>query len=348
MSGLRELEEIEAAAAAWDAALRGTPVSDLDREAFRAWLEADPEHRATYERLEAAITALRGAAETPGLSALRDEARAGRRRARGWRSGYRVAAAVTAALLVLGAGLRVTGRTDHLLQDGRQYFAVAQGAHLYRTALNERTKVALADGSAVTLDADTRLLVKLSGPRRDVTLLVGRALFEVAKDARRPFIVRAGDRTVTALGTVFDVRLDERRVNVTLVEGRVVVRPVGRAKGEAQVLEPSQQLVERAEAGQPTVRVVDTGKALGWTNGEVFFEDETLEDAAREMNRYARAKIIVADPAIAGLRINGMFRAGNQTGFAGALQATLPVEVRSDDRGQIVVTGLRPRAGPAL
>jgi transmembrane sensor len=343
MSGPRDIDGIEAAAAAWDAQLRGTRVSDADREGFRAWLEAEPEHRAAYERLEAAISALRMAVETPGLSALRDEARAGLRRARGWRLGYGVAAAAALALIALGAALQVTGRTDVLVRDGRQYVAVAQGAHLYRTALNERTKVALADGSAVTLDSDTRLLVKLGAAHRDVTLLAGRALFEVAKDPRRPFTVRAGDRTVTALGTIFDVRLDEKRVHVTLLEGRVVVRPVGRAKGEAQVLEPSQQLVERAEAGQPVIRVVDAGKALGWIDGQVFFEDETLENAAREMNRYARAKIVVADPAIADLRINGMFRAGNQTGFAGALQTTLPVEVRSDDRGQIVVTGLRPR-----
>jgi transmembrane sensor len=347
MSGLRHIEDVEAAAAMWDARLRGARVRDADREAFRVWLEAEPEHRLAYELLEAAISALRAAAEMPGLGALRDEARASVRQAHGWRSAYRAAAAVTAALIVLALGLEVTGRTDGLLRDGRQWAAVAEGAHLYRTALNERTRVALADGSAVTLDSDTRLLVKLSGAHRDVMLLGGRALFEVAKDPRRPFIVRAGDRTVTALGTVFDVRLDEQRVHVTLLEGRVVVRPVGRAKGEAQVLEPSQQLVERADEGPPVVRVVDTAKAMGWTEGQVFFEDETLESAAREMNRYARTKIVVADPAIAGLRINGMFRAGNQTGFAGALQTTLPVEVRRDDQDQIVVTGLRPRGATA-
>jgi transmembrane sensor len=141
-----------------------------------------------------------------------------------------------------------------------------------------------------------------------------------------------------------DVRLDDGKVRVTLVEGRVAVRQIGRPNVAVRYLAPRQQLAEQDDQGPPVIRAVDTDKATRWTEGQVFFEDETLQSAVREMNRYSASKIVIVDPTIANLRINGMFRAGNQTGFVGALQTTLPVEVHSDDQGQIVVSS-RSRGG---
>src|SRR5690606_18195659 len=89
----------------------------------------------------------------------------------------------------------------------------------------ERLAVPLDDGSLLTLNTDTRAVVRYRDGIRGVTLQKGQALFEVAKDPSRPFVVTAGQRTVTALGTAFDVRLSESRFEVTMLEGRVVVAP---------------------------------------------------------------------------------------------------------------------------
>ncbi|WP_395443268.1 FecR family protein [Caulobacter sp. UC70_42] len=322
------MDDIEAAAAAWDARLRRADAADRDRIAFRAWLLEAEEHQRAHERLQAALFALRAQADLPELSALRDAARQ-RTRRHGLRRRLAAGCVIAAGLLItVGVGLNL----DH----GPETLAMVQGAKIYSTTLNERTQIVLADGSAVTLDSNTRLAARLTRSRRDITLISGRALFHVAKDRQRPFVVRARDRTVTALGTVFDVGLSQHGLRVTLLEGRVAVRSI-RADASAQELKPRQELVETDPAAPPVVRTVDLEKATSWVDGQLFFENDTLAEAADEMNRYSRLKIVV-DPAVANLRINGMFRAGNQTGFVGALQTTMPVDARSDERGKLFVT----------
>lgn len=322
------MDDIEAAAAAWDARLRRADATDRDRLAFRAWLLEAEEHQHAHERLQGVLFALRAQADLPELSALRDAARQ-RIRRHGVRRRLAAGCAIAAGLLIaVGVGLNL----DH----GPETWAMVQGAKIYSTTLNERTQIVLADGSAVTLDSNTRLAARLSRSRRDVTLISGRALFHVAKDPQRPFVVRARDRTVTALGTVFDVGLSQRGLRVTLLEGRVAVRSV-HAGAPSRELKPRQELVETDQAASPVVRTVNLEKATSWVDGQLYFENDTLAQAADEMNRYSRLKIVV-DPAVANLRIDGMFRAGNQTGFVGALQTTMPVEVRSDERGQLFVT----------
>ncbi|WP_184721660.1 FecR domain-containing protein [Caulobacter sp.] len=334
-----DIERIEAAAAAWDARLRRGDAVDRDYAAFQAWLGKDEAHRQADERLQAALSALRGQADLPELSALRDAARHSARRTARRRLAF--GGCALAATLLLAVGLTLN------LPRGPETWALVQGAKIYSTALNERTQVVLADGSAVTLDSDTHLAVRIGSKRRDVTLLSGRALFHVAKDRERPFVVRARDRTVTALGTIFDVGLGQKSLRVTLLEGRVAIGST-QAGAAARELKPRQEFVQSSRATGGVIRTVDPEKAIGWVDGQIYFEGETLAQAADEMNRYSRLKIVVG-PAVANLRINGMFRAGNQTGFVGALQTTLPVDVRSDERGQLFVTR-RPGAAqePAI
>jgi transmembrane sensor len=332
------LDDVEAAAAAWDARLRSAGATERERLDFQTWLAADAAHQAAYDRLQGLLAILRlHVEETPELSALRDEARIGARR-RASRRGALVGLGVAASLLAaVGLGLQTPFGADLAVQ--------LTGGQVYRSGVGERTKVTLADGSILTLDSRTRLITRMRAARRDVTLQSGRALFQVAKDPNRPFVVRAGDRTVTALGTTFDVRLDEGRMRVTLVEGKVAVRDVAAASGASPtILAPRQQLAEAPDRAA-RVRTVDTTRTLAWTEGHVFFEDEPLVDAVAEMNRYAKEPIVVADPRIAGLRINGMFRTANTIGFIGALQITLPVEARTDDRGRILIFA-RPEGAP--
>lgn len=329
----RPVDDIaEAAAAVWDARLRGAKATDRDREEFGRWLAAAPRNSAAHERLQQALVAVRENVMVPELSALRDEARRGiasyRRRRKMLGS---MAALAATLLLVVGLGLTTERGAD---------LAVAmRGGTVYRTGMDERTRVTLADGSAVTLDAGTRLWVQFKRTRRDVTLVAGRALFHVAKNAQRPFIVRARDETITALGTVFDVSLSSSRLRVTLAEGSVAVRPIDgiRTALREHILKPHQQLVHTTGRSTTELHTVDPVKELSWTEGRVFFDNETLAAAAEEMNRYARAEIVV-DPAVAAMRINGMFRTSNQIGFVAALQTTLPVEAHNDDRGRIVVS----------
>lgn len=326
---MSNLQDIEAAAAAWDARLRaGTGDRDRDREAFLAWLAESPDHQMIHDRLQGGLLALRAQADVPELSALREEAH-NRTRSLGRRRMITGLSAMAASLLLVFGLALPTER-------GAEVSAMVHGATIYRTALNERTRVILADGSEVTLDSDTRIAANFKGQNREITLLAGRALFRVEKDPSRPFIVTAGDRTVTALGTVFDVALDQGNLSVTLAEGRVAVQSTRAAPGPARIMKPNEQLVSATGRPSVIVQTVDTDRVLGWVDGQIYFDNQTVTAAVHEMNQYSRLKIVI-DPAVADMRINGMFRAGNQNGFAAALKATLPVDVRTNDRGQILV-----------
>ena len=334
------IDDADDAAAAWDAQLRGTKTSVRDHRAFNAWLQADPEHQRAHDRLQAALRTLRANADLPELSALRDEARnsvdsSKRRRVA---SAFAIAAALAVVFLLVIA----TPRTER----GATMLARLYGERLYTTSGDERTRIKLADGSLVTLDSDTRMAVRLGAARREITLQSGRALFKVAKDARRPFVVRAGGQTITALGTLFDVRLSPRELRVTLAEGSVAVKPLASGRGAPpQILRPQQQFLAVTGAGKPRLRTVDIDNALGWADRQIFFEDEPLASAIDEMNRYSDRRIVI-DPSAADLRINGMFRMSNQSGFVDALKIALPVEIVRDAQGRLVVTRRATGAEP--
>src|SRR5690606_5015875 len=119
---------------------------------------------------------------------------------------WRPAAAAAMLAATLGAGVWIS-RTpaDPGPPPVRE---AAPAAKRYATKVGERLNVRLEDGSIVALNTATVLEVAYSPGRRDVRLVRGQALFEVARNHDRPFIVTAGDRRVTALGTAFDVRVD--------------------------------------------------------------------------------------------------------------------------------------------
>jgi transmembrane sensor len=164
----------------------------------------------------------------------------------------------------------------------------------------------------------------------------GQAFFKVAKDAGHPFIVHAGGRTVTAIGTAFDVRVGPKGFSVTLVEGKVRVTTPVRATApptapgappsrpavtvETTEMVAGSQLVA-TDAQRWSVARTDVVKATGWTRDQLIFEAEPLADVAAEMNRYSVRKIVIADAKVAGTLVSGNFRPGDVEGFARAVEA---------------------------
>ncbi|MEN9931735.1 MAG: hypothetical protein RIS17_308, partial [Pseudomonadota bacterium] len=280
--------DADAAAAAWDARLRSAQATDEDHRAFQAWLHEDPAHRDAYDRLQAALRALRRHADLPELSALRDEARrtVAANRKRRWQRRW------TQRGLSIAASIAAIGLYFGLPQDVRP-LAPAPVEQTFATTSEQRTRVKLDDGSLVTLDSSTRLAVRFAPDSRAVRLISGRALFRVAKDTARPFTVTAGDRTVTALGTVFDVRVLPREMRVTLAEGMVSVRAVTGPRAVQHILQPRQQLVAIAGRASAAVRTVDLRTVLAWADRQFFFEDEPLATAAEEINRSTDLTLVV-------------------------------------------------------
>ena len=317
-------DQAEDQAAAWDARLRGGRATTDNHRAFQDWLEEAPDNRVAHEQLQAALAALRAHANAPEMAALRDEARSGIQS----NSRRRLFGAIAASLLILlGAGLWLTGLP-----------AFPGGGTDYVTAQDEQIKVTLADGSVVTLDAGTKVRVRLTDARRDISLLAGHALFQVAKDRTRPFVVTAHGRTITALGTLFDVRLYSRGLQVTLAKGSVAVRPAQEQDEAAAILTPRQQFVATDGEASPRIRTVDSDRTVSWADGQLFFDNDTLRAAVAEMNQYSPRQKIMVEPDVAGIRISGMFRTNDPASFAEALEATLPVHVHREADGVIVIS----------
>lgn len=334
---------IEQSAADWDVRLRSPHCTDEDRAAFEAWEAADPRHCAAFEKLQLTLDIMRGLGERPQIRALREEATAGLQRSTVRRRRFGLA---TGAAIAMAAGLIAAVSLDLSLLD--------QNGNVYQTALNERTVVTLADGSTVSLNSNSRLESDFTADRRSLRLTAGQALFNVAKDPSRPFVVHAAGQQIVAIGTSFDVRVDPGKMRVTLIEGKVTVRrdtPQADVPAQEQHLLPKQQLilptaadsekiaVTKASPSEPVIRQVDPEKVISWTDGRVFFDDTPLSEAVAEMNRYSETKLVVADPRLNRFRINGMFRTGSQTSFVGALEAYFPIEARTDEEKRILLSG---------
>ncbi|MGE6694810.1 MULTISPECIES: FecR family protein [Sphingobium] len=191
----------------------------------------------------------------------------------------------------------------------------------FDTAIGERRAVALADGSLVRLNTDTRIDVRLAERSRRIVLDRGEALFSVAHDAARPFTVKADKVLITATGTRFDVRHTEGFTSVTLIEGGVDVQG---ADGGTIRLMAGQQW-RWSEGTRPVVVPIDGKRAIAWTQGRIIFDATPLREAVAEINRYTDRPIRLDAAAFAKQPISGSFEAGDTASFVAAVSAFLPL-----------------------
>lgn len=317
--------EIAAEAAVWIARLHGPDRSArMERECLD-WQALSAAHRLAFERCTDVWEAVPGvrlvdayaSAASSGPSPGWNERAAAPPGSSRWRR-----LGLVCALLVVG----VVG-----VQRWRD-----TGAHT--TAVGEQQQVLLEDGTRMSLNTDTRVRVTMGSSGRSVNVQRGEALFEVAKDARRPFVVRVSRSEVVAVGTVFAVKLagngarTDAALSVTLIQGKVTVRPVagGGTDGIAPAGPLDMQAGERMRlvkavggANSPATEQVDRPhleQVTAWTRSQAIFEDASLADAVAEMNRYNRTPIVlVGNTDLSMLRVSGQYRTGDSVGFAHAV-----------------------------
>jgi len=205
---------------------------------------------------------------------------------------------------------------------------------VHATAPGETRTVTLSDGSTVSLDVASSIEVKLQQHERAIRLTSGRAYFQVAHDAARPFAVTVEDVRTVALGTEFQVQEERGQVTVTLFEGSVLVSDVAAAQPEWQAkLVPGEQLRVASGASAPQRRSINGQVIASWLRGRHVFEATPLAEAIDEINRYSVRKLRLGDPSLADLRIGGNFIAGDSESIAAAISAALPVDlVQGGDR----------------
>jgi len=205
-----------------------------------------------------------------------------------------------------------------------------------RTDIGDRLARTLPDGTRISLNTNSRLTIQYTAQERRVLLPQGEALFEVAKDAERPFVVIAGAHVVRAVGTAFVVRNDTREWSLTLVEGAVNVLPASASSSAhpsaaTPVLAPGQRLTfVTPEASQIDTPPID--RVTAWQQGEVRLDGTALADAVAEMNRYSTTQLTIDDPYTAAVRVTGTFQSGDSLSFARAVAHTYELQVVEEPR----------------
>lgn len=323
---------IDARASDWAIRLQSGELTEAERAELKQWLEMDTRHRGALLRAQAAwedldrLAALAagtdlggappswryGAASSPGKN----------RPARAWARvvrtvSFRVATAAV-VIIALGCMLIVQFRSES-----------------YSTPSGRTESVRLSDGSQVTLNADTRIHVRLARTERRIELDRGEALFRVAKDPARPFVVQTGTITIRAIGTTFAVRKEAHLTDVMVTEGivelvdhNIAASPVLRrlvANERATVMDTRHVSVQKLAPGA-------SQRQLAWVDGLVSFTGESLATAVDQMNRHNRLRIVVDDPALAARPIAGSFKLNDPENFAATVAVALGAEhVREDD-----------------
>jgi transmembrane sensor len=228
-----------------------------------------------------------------------------------------------------------------------------------QTQRGERREVSLADGSVIEVDPETRLSVAFEEHARRVTLQQGRALFKVAKNPQRPFLVDADGTTIRAIGTAFGVERQTQGVVVTVAEGKVGVFAADTfnhaadrttsASGDADpghrqssreaatvFLTADQQVTVSRSGVAKSVHNVDSERELAWAKGQLVLDNETVAAAVEEFNRYNRLQLHVVNEEVARRSVSGIFNASDPESFIGFLQTVTPVRVTRGESEIIV------------
>ncbi len=304
------VEQIEAEAASW-AARADRGLDEQEQDALETWLAQSPLHRVAYLRLMASWRRADrlAALKVPGL----------RRRPQSQRS-LRLALAGIAAVLVLGTGF---------------VFWRMQAPQAYETAVGETRAVRLADGSSMELNTGTRVTADIA--RRQVTLNSGEVYFDVVHDAAHPFIVLAGNRRITDIGTKFSVFRNGNDVRVTVREGKVRVEALDGQGGDPVMVPAGREVIA---AGGESLVVQRPGReiedSLAWRDGMLVFDQQPLAEVVEQFNRY-NDRHIQLKPDAGRIRIGGRFKAHNVEGFVQLLHRGFGLSVSEED-GRIMVS----------
>lgn len=361
-------------ASAWFVEFSEDEVRASARRGFNQWLRASPEHVRAYLQISALWeeAPLLQRSRNHSADELIERARAGSNvvalDAAGRVDRHATVLARRPAWILRG----------HYVLIAASILIVATGLALwqqfvrgtYATSMGEQRSITLVDGSTIELNARSRVRVAFTATERAVDLLEGQALFHVAKDPARAFVVRSDGTRVRAVGTQFDVNRTRAGTIVTVVEGRVAVLALESGSERAARVQWEEGVSGRSLApggnstgtaagasadrtGQPTdstpmyliageqVTVTahtsrrrahtDSAGVTAWRQRKLEFSSSPLTEVADEYNRYHNRRLIVRDPRLENFHISGVFSATDSASLVAFLRQQPNLNVRETD-----------------
>ncbi|MEM1140971.1 MAG: FecR domain-containing protein [Pseudomonadota bacterium] len=341
---------VTAEACAWVAQLETGNMTPADLDAFREWINRSPRHGLEIKRVADL------SADLNVLAELRDSLSQAAHE-------HRLSSVPGKKSVSLGWGLGLAAMS--LIVIGVMFM---QRSHNFSEPLQLYTEVGgyleqqLDDGTVVQLNTNSRVIVTYSQDQRVVSLLKGEVLFEVARDKDRPFLVLAGGKRISALGTAFLVRLAEQHeVHLTVTEGRVQLAELatpdkgllaadknssidpsmqGDVNAEPIELSAGQRVVAPQSAAPQAIELVSVEairRTLSWQNGLLDFSDTPLSEVVREITRYSGRQVEIVDQELANLRFGGVFKTGETELLLEALEQSFNIEIETISDGTVLL-----------
>jgi transmembrane sensor len=230
-------------------------------------------------------------------------------------------------------------------------FAVWTGSHekpaimVYETAAGERTTVRLPDHSQITLNSKTIVAIRFTHSARQIELRRGEALFNVVHDSARPFQVLAKGVSAESLGTQYDVDVRSSGVTIAVLEGAVLVTNVRPSPADGTQLLRSRldsgYALRVPRAGPVVSQLIDVNQVTNWTRGQIEFVDTPLSEVVEDINRYYAKEVSIGSSELLEMRVGGLFRTEDPSGYLTMLRDTLRIDTRESGNSIILVS--RPK-----
>lgn len=312
-------EEVQQQAAEWLTVLMSDEASEAEHAAWQRWRGADPEHERAWRHIDAVSRRFNGlhrSAAAQALAGTQQQAVNGKRRQ------------LLAWLGVAAGGGMLAAQTG--TWDGVRALRAD-----YRTATGERREVVLDDGSVLSLNTGSAVNVRFDDKRRLIELLAGEILVSSGHGAgsAAPLVVATREGLVRALGTRFVVRQQDGVSTVEVFESAVEIRP--RDSAGAPLLLAAGRGVAFSRHAPDAPHAIDA-YADAWSRGQLIVDDVTLGDFLADLARY-RPGVIDCAPAVAQLRLSGVFPLADTQRILNMLPNSLPVQVRSRTRYWVTV-----------
>ena len=343
---LIDLARVEREAAAWVARRDRGPLTDEERRALADWRGTSAHHQAALDRLEALWEGMDGLHQLALAPAALQTHGLGRK----WTGRAVLGGAIAASLALM-----------MVVAAGRSTTPAAPDVQVFGTTLGEQKSLRLGDGSTIQLNTNSRVEVEYARAWRKVRLLKGEAYFDVMHNPDRPFTVYAGDSLLRDIGTRFNVRLRNERMELTVTHGAVEVSTLSDQKSgqhesrdgsggdRSFVFKPLGIVTAPATGAQVAVvngrdLKVDArtenaiNRQLAWREGMMAFSDEPLVSVIAEVSRYTDVNIEIADPKLNDLRVGAYLKVGEVDPLLDALHASFGVRVHRIDAHHIRLT----------
>lgn len=338
-------EDIHQQACAWISKIDRGLTADEKNE-IHSWAQTSESHRQMLFEIAELWDDLSALNELSGLFPLRDK-EPEQRKTFGETTRWSIAAGF--AFVMVGAASWLMN-TQGGFQPATELAQVTQA----ETAIGEQKPVTLQDGSVIHLNTNSLVKIDYSGTRRMITLERGEAHFDVAHDESRPFVVKTGNNSVTAVGTAFNIQLGkEGKFELLVTEGKVLVQDVLREANsptldmirpldsEGVFMVSGEKAVFSGLENEPeTLSLDQVQRDLAWQQGMVVFQGEALADALTEVSRYTSIDFEISEEHIRQKRVAGYFKAGDIEGLLFALKNNFGIEHQQISSDKIVLSSV--------